>query len=280
MLKDLFQYTKGGTMKKSAFANIVKHKDGYIIHNSLFGGIVRAKCKESMAFLDLIEAGEDFEFDDEEKFHQTLKDMRMIIDKDVDESCLASFYFNEIQGKELLIIPFVTRQCNFRCSYCFDDFNNNRMSEDTYNDLLKIIEDLVDAKGYKSVRVSFFGGEPLLEYEEICKFSQKMNDLAERKEIKFFGGMTTNAYLLTADRLEKLVKLNVTQYQITVDGLKETHDISRPLMGGKGSWDAIMKNLIDAKESELNFDFNIRTNFDYNVQQISEQYLVLCRSIF
>lgn len=249
-------------MKKSRFANIIRNKGDYIVHNTLFGGVIKAKCDSSRALLDSIDDGSSFEFNDTEGFHRALRDMRIIVDDNTNEEGLANLYYSTMQQKELLIIPFVTRQCNFRCVYCYENFTDERMSEDTYDDLLGVIEQLIDAKGYKSLRISFFGGEPLIEYEMICRFSEKALELAERKGIHFFGGMTTNGYLLDGDKLRKMEKLGIIDYQITVDGLKETHDKSRPLVGGGGSWDKIMENLLDAKKSDCNFRFMIRTNFD------------------
>jgi len=260
-------------MKKSQFANVVNHEGKALIHNALFGGVIKAGCDDSRNFLDVIDSGNDFEIDINEGFHVALKDMRMIVDNDMDESALANYYFVERQRHELFIIPFVTKQCNFRCVYCLDKFSNDRMEESTYDDLLKVIEDLIDTKGYKTVRISFFGGEPLLEYEAICRFSEKLNELVNKKEVQFIGGMTTNGHLLTIDRLKRLTELNVTEYQITVDGLKESHDVARPLVSGNGTWDTIMQNLYDAKASELEFMFMIRSNFDNALHQIAKNYL-------
>ena len=197
----------------------------------------------------------------------------MILDDDMSESSLANFYFLERQQYSLFILPIVTRQCNFRCVYCYEKFSNNKMSKETYDNLLSATEDLIDKKGYKILHISYFGGEPLLEYKEICEFSEKLSKLTAQKNIDFICGMTTNGYLLTKDRLHNLVKQNVKEYQITVDGLKQTHDNSRFLVNKSGTWDVIMKNLLDAKDSDLDFKILIRTNFDNEVKEKTHEYL-------
>lgn len=260
-------------MRKSRFANVISHEGEYLIHNSLFGGVVKAKCSDSKAFLGSIESGQSFVYDENEGFHKVLSDMRMIVDDAMEESNLVDYYYMGSQGHELLIIPIVTRQCNFRCIYCYEEFRNEKMSAETWQNLLKAIEFLIDLKSYKSLRISYFGGEPLLEYGAICDFAEKLKELAHRKNVALFSGMTTNGYLLTKERLNKLISLNVTDYQITIDGLQKTHDNARFLVGKGGTWQTIIQNLIDAKDSPLDFKIVIRTNFTQEIFQSAEEYL-------
>ena len=259
-------------MKKSRYANIVHKGNDYLIHHSLFGGIVRASCDNSRSFLDMIESESSFGIDEDEKFHQDLLEMRMIVEDDVIESNLANFYLSK-NPNELFIIMFVTKQCNFRCVYCCQTHEDKKMSDKTYDDMLKAIEGLIDANRYKVVRVSFFGGEPLLEYDAVCRFSERLVELAERKDVTYIGGMTTNGYLLTPERLKRLVELKVTEYQITVDGLKETHDKARVLLGDGSPWETIMENLISAKSSDIPFRFMVRTNFDDEIVQNATEFV-------
>jgi len=260
-------------MKKSKYANIIRHDGNYLVHNSLFGGAIKAQCDDSRAFFDAIESDSFFDIDENNEFHQEMKNMRMVVEDDLKEDNLANFYFMQRQQYELFLILIVTRQCNFRCVYCYEDHRNQIMSEETYNDVLSAIEKLIDLKGYKSLHVSFFGGEPMLEYDSICKFSEKVNALAKEKDINFYGSFTTNAYLLTEERLKKLVSLNLKEYQITIDGLENTHNRLRPLADGYETWGTIMENMLDAKASDLEFAMTLRTNFDGEVRESSQEYL-------
>lgn len=260
-------------MKKSKYANVITKANKALIHNALFGGIVKAKCDDSIKFLESLDEGQVFDTDDGNEFHQVLKNMRMVVDEDIDESNLVNFYFMERQKTELSIIPFVTRQCNFRCVYCYEKHSDDRMQPETYDSLLKCIEQLIDAKGYKVVSISFFGGEPMLEYEAIIEFTQRVNELAKRKNILFSGGMTTNAYLLSIGKLKKLVDLNITAYQITIDGLKETHDKARFLINKSGTWDKIIHNLLEARNSDLDFQITLRTNISDDIRATAKEFV-------
>jgi len=260
-------------MKKSKYANVVKQGNKALIHNTLFGGIIKANCDDSRTFLESVDTAHHFDIDESNDFHKILKDMRMVVDDGMDESSLVNLHYFERQQVELNIIPFVTKQCNFRCVYCYENHTNDKMQPETYESLLKCIENLVDAKGYKVINLSFFGGEPMLEYEAITVFAQKINELAERKNIIFNGSMTTNAYLLTFEKLKKLMDLNIRSYQITIDGLKETHDKARFLINKGGTWDKIIRNLQDAKNSDLRFRITLRTNISDEIMKSAKEFI-------
>lgn len=75
--------------------------------------------------------------------------------------------------------------------------------------------------------------------------------------------MTTNASLLDINSFSELYSLKVLNYQITIDGCKETHDIQRPMANGKSSFDIIINNLRDIRDNAKGkfFKIGIRTNF-------------------
>ena len=57
----------------------------------------------------------------------------------------------------LILLP--TEACNFRCTYCYEDFRLGRMSED----VVRGVEALLSrrAEGLARLEISWFGGEPL-----------------------------------------------------------------------------------------------------------------------
>ena len=77
---------------------------------------------------------------------------------------------------------------------------------------------------------------------------QELIELCEEKEITYSAGIITNGYLLTKENAERLKECQVGRVQITLDGPKEIHDVRRPLVNGNGTYDIIMKNIMDVKE--------------------------------
>ena len=58
-------------------------------------------------------------------------------------------------------------------------------------------------------------------------------------------------------------------YQITIEGLKETHDKQRCLVNGNGTFDRIIKNLIDIKNNTKTniLDITLRVNVSKSILQ-------------
>lgn len=135
---------------------------------------------------------------------------------------------------------FTTENCNLRCHHCFiRRKTKNRMSIKV---ALEAIDFFVMESGYnKNITVTFFGGEPLLEFElmkQVMLYSEKVSSSAE-KQISF--NVTTNGTLFTED-IMKFSKGRVS-YLISIDGDKATHDRHRKTIRGKGSFDSIVSKL-------------------------------------
>ncbi len=68
--------------------------------------------------------------------------------------------------------------------------------------------------------------------------------ICERFGITYSASITTNGFLLTSSKFEKLVReYDVTNFQITIDGDGESHDSQRVLKNQKGSYARILDNL-------------------------------------
>ena len=64
-------------------------------------------------------------------------------------------------GNRLELTLFVTERCNFRCTYCYEDFSKGRMRPDVVAAVQTLIRTRA-SDGLKELHLSFFGGEPLL----------------------------------------------------------------------------------------------------------------------
>ena len=152
----------------------------------------------------------------------------------------------------------ITDSCSFRCKYCAYSgnyelvraHNNNSMDIETAK---KIIEHLIrwinnkkrKAKS-KFVNISFYGGEPLLEYKlikDIIKFTkERFNEPGNSNIFEPVFRLNTNGYHLNDEIVDFLVKNNLT-LDVSLDGPKEEHDKFRLTRDGGNTWDIIWKNL-------------------------------------
>ena len=94
-------------------------------------------------------------------------------------------------------IVLLTNQCNLECPYCFEDKNSNRMSFETAKDVVLFLH----RSKSKNVGFTFFGGEPMLEWDSI------IYPLIEwsKSEYPTRFNMTTNGTLFTEDRLSVIL---------------------------------------------------------------------------
>lgn len=133
----------------------------------------------------------------------------------------------------------LTTGCNMRCGYCYSPPEKRiDMSEDTMSQAIKFI-----AENFPSnPGLIFFGGEPLLK-KELINNSIKGCQAAESKYgIKFHYKVTTNGLLLDREFLE-FAKSTGLMVSLSIDGIKDAHDLHRKFSTGDGTFDAILPKL-------------------------------------
>ncbi len=160
---------------------------------------------------------------------------------------------------ELILMP--TEQCNFRCTYCYEDFVHQQMSAVVVEGIKRWLARR--ASRLDLLTLAWFGGEPMLAFdviEELQAFVLSQARAHRRLEVR--ASMTTNGSLLTARRLARLLELGVTSYQISLDGPREAHDRKRVKAGGQGTFDRIWENLLAAHDSDGDFEIVIRVHAD------------------
>jgi len=159
---------------------------------------------------------------------------------------------------ELILLP--TEQCNFRCRYCYEDFADGRMADAVVTGIKNLLA--ARAPDLDDLRVSWFGGEPLLNRHAISEISRFCLELARaRAGLSYRGSITTNASMLDHATLAELVSWGIGHYQITLDGPEELHDQTRVTRTGKGTFDAIWRNLLAARDTAFAVKVAIRLHY-------------------
>lgn len=173
--------------------------------------------------------------------------------------CAKMKRLNQIFSTDFLFQIMLTHQCNFNCTYCYEELDERVMSEESFANAYNRIY----RNRYKmsSLSVEWFGGEPLLMHNQIMKFSTKLMRLANFMRIPYRASISTNAYLLSALVLRNLLSVNVFCFHVTLDGTREYHNQKRICDDGTGSFDTIMGNLSEIKEIKTRtFRIIIRVN--------------------
>ncbi|UTD08246.1 radical SAM protein [Treponema denticola] len=210
--------------------------------------------------------------DFDKNLYEDLIKNKFLVDNDNENINLLQYLYHEY-NESVQIILIVTRQCNFNCPYCYEEHENKVMKYTTYKNILTFLMNFLKLKRLNSCTICFFGGEPLLEIDNMIKFMDDLNSLLKMNNmnIKVYGHVTSNGYLLTPQNVEKLLMANIQTYQITVDGTAEFHNRTRILKNGSGTWNRIISNLLQMKNLKHNFSVQIRMNYTLeSIQSIQE----------
>jgi uncharacterized protein len=173
------------------------------------------------------------------------------------ESVETAFAFTSAR-LHLVLLP--TERCNFRCHYCYEKFLTDAMERK----VVRAIRNLITARGptLRDLSISWFGGEPLLEKRTVYELAAFVHSLSSAyPELSTRSNMTTNGSLLDQRTFLQLVELGVTEFQITLDGPKESHDRVRVTADGKGSFAAIWGNLIDISDTDADAMVILRIHY-------------------
>ena len=154
----------------------------------------------------------------------------------------------------LMVLP--TYQCNLRCWYCTQNHAELWMSDETLGRIKKMIANKLSVDETTHFRLSWFGGEPLLAYDKVLELTIFARDYCKEHGKTFSCGITSNATLLTPERIEALREAGVSGYQITIDGDRETHD-SIKVLANRSAYDKTLANVdLIARHTQCTLRFN------------------------
>ncbi len=158
-----------------------------------------------------------------------------------------------------------TLDCNFRCWYCYESHvNNSKMSHETLGSVLKLIRSILSQTSITSFELCFFGGEPLFYFNQLAKkiisYTREFCSLSNKTLHVHF---TSNGMLLDDKIINFLCNVSCG-FQITLDGGKKSHDLTRINKDRKGSFDTIIVNIHKLIKSKI----NVIVRINYTVQNI------------
>ncbi len=164
-----------------------------------------------------------------------------------------------LSPKQLRLIIFPTEQCNFRCTYCYEDFKHGKMAPDVVAAIKKLIS--VRVRDISALEIGWFGGEPLLAADVVLEISEFANSQTNDGGAAYLSSMTTNGYRLRLELARHLMRAGVRHYQISLDGDQPLHDRSRIMANGRGTFDIIWGNLLKLRELDEDFSIVLRVHY-------------------
>ena len=166
--------------------------------------------------------------------------------------------FDQINSIEFDVID----ECNLKCSYCYlqsgtgtKNSVQNRMTNKVFDDFFdQYITSITKKNSF--LNVSFWGGEPLLNFKIIKHIVKRVNVYKKKKfgQVDFL--IVTNGTLISK-KIAEFCKEHNVKFQITIDGDKKCHDQQRMDKNGKGTYDIILQNIKLLQKIEA--DYYVRT---------------------
>ncbi|CDM67999.1 Fe-S oxidoreductase [Clostridium bornimense] len=151
------------------------------------------------------------------------------------------------------VILELTGKCNLRCGYCIynDDYDGNRNfnSNDMNKEVAKAAIDYTIKHSNGEVAVTFYGGEPLLNFELLKWSMEYAKETIKDRTVTF--SFTTNLTLVTKEIAEYLSTVDNLTVLCSLDGPEEVQNSYRKYVDGRGTFnDAIrgLKYLVQAFE--------------------------------
>lgn len=159
--------------------------------------------------------------------------------KERDMTALADYQTYLYTHPKLTFLFFeLTDCCNLRCIHCGSRCDNQNSTFLEYSAIEKVLIDVSNKLKSDEIMICLTGGEPLL-YKDVFKVIQKS------KSLGFKVGITSNGTLITKKVAENLKESGLDTISISIDGLKDTHDIFRQI---EGSYDLAIKGINNLKQ--------------------------------
>ena len=201
--------------------------------------------------------------DDETKYINTFKKLGLVVDDSVDEAGeYRDWYSKARYNKSVMRATILTTyNCNFACEYCVEEGikKSIRMDEAGCRRTLDWLINRVEEYQSEQIRLHFYGGEPLMNIPPIEYIASEISQYSEKNDISFSFNITSNGSLLKPELVEKLNPLGLASIRLTLDGDRDAHNSKRPFIGGRGTFDAIISNMLQVMDKTK---IRINTNVD------------------
>ncbi len=249
-------------MKPSNYNYILDDGDTTVFYNGITEAFFRVPA-ERRGIYETIISTPDIHRAEFGQFLDRMEHDGFIVADSIDEMQTAEAKFKaqlRPSTYHLMVLP--TYQCNLRCWYCTQHHQEMWMTEETVDRIRKRIIRMLSKPEIKHFHLSWFGGEPLMAYDIVLGLTRFGRDEAAKTGKTFSCNITTNSTLLDDARIEQLREAGVTDYQITIDGDRATHDKVKVLGRGRSAFDTALHNVdrIASRTScSLRFNYTHKT---------------------
>lgn len=203
--------------------------NGFMIFNSFYSKL--AIIKESFS------AGETLISPQNLIKYLADNNLKIFLEDDLDNNILSQVkknIYSRLENNCVYVKILTTYGCNMSCIYCYE--NNEYFSRE--NSTLSLTTEMSDRiidfivqesnkSNKKNIYLSWYGGEPLINYKPIIHISKQLKNLG----LSLYSDITSNILLLKDNQelVNMLKESCVKMISVTLDGYGEYHNKRRPL---------------------------------------------------
>lgn len=249
-------------MEPSRYNFIIKSErfDCYFLYNSLSGAFMKMNEEEYQSVINILNNPDSTS---ELELRQQLVDNKILVNDNRIELFKLELAknINRLNRNFLALTIAPTSDCNFDCSYCFENSPTPAyMNEDVENGLIEFIK---KHDSIESLSVTWYGGEPLLAFDRIKSITEKIKLL----KLQYSANMVTNGFAFNKENIESLEELQIESVHISLDGLEHTHNKRRPHKTKFESFECIINNIKQLSELSSKTKIIVRVNVDKENRQ-------------
>ncbi len=162
----------------------------------------------------------------------------------------------------LTLIP--TMDCNYNCWYCYETKHKSSMNKAVRNNVIKHVHNKILYENISGVALDWFGGEPLMYFNEVLyPLSKEILQQCNKNKRKFSNQITTNGFLFNELIINKLEEIQLKNFQITLDGNEYYHEKVKRI---NGAYKKTIDNINALCHSLKDVEIILRINFtDENI---------------
>lgn len=142
-------------------------------------------------------------------------------------------------SRPVVLTLFLTHECNLACTYCYVHDKRRRPMP---VEVGKKAIDLGLTLAKDRMQVSFFGGEPLIEWDLLVELHGYAKERLGERGVRPIFAMTTNGMLLSDRRLEWIRDEGI-RIGFSIDGNRAAQDATRCGPKGKSSYERTVERL-------------------------------------
>ena len=265
-------------MKVSRYTFFFKDNDECYIYNSLSNALIKIdeESYQSLEEADKGKAGIDNDAYDDELL-KVLAERNFITDNDDDDYLKLKSIIMAQRGQHgsmhLTLAP--TMDCCFRCHYCFEKYKTKTyMTTDVMDAIIAHVKCHQDLK---SIKITWFGGEPLMALPQIEQFYDKFKPVWGDRP--YDSNVITTGYHIDKEAVRVLDKVGVKSVQITLDGGRETHNRVKHFAGSGDTFGRVLDNvqLYNDLSPDVNIVFRVNLTMDNADEYEPLQEMILSR---